>query len=62
MSASTRRRWTAVVVFASLYVLFNAVELGVGNGGWPQIVALPLGLAVVAYGVARVRGWQGLQR
>jgi len=62
MNASLRTRWTAVVVLASLYVGFNAVELAAGAGGWPQIVGLPLGLAVVAYGVARLLGWEGIER
>ena len=60
MNASLRTRWTAVVVLASLYVGFNLVELVAGVGGWPQIVGLPLGLAVVAYGVARLLGWEGI--
>ena len=62
MNASVRTRWTAVVVLASLYVGFNLVELVAGVGGWPQIVGLPLGLAVVAYGVARLLGWEGIDR
>jgi uncharacterized membrane protein (DUF2068 family) len=62
MNASLRTRWTAVVVLASLYVGFNGVELAVGMGGWPQIVGLPLGLAVVAYGLARLLGWEGIDR
>jgi hypothetical protein len=62
MNASLRTRWTAVVVLASLYVGFNGIELAVGMGGWPQIVGLPLGLAVVAYGVARLLGWEGIDR
>jgi len=62
MNASLRTRWTAVVVLASLYVGFNGVELAVGMGGWPQIIGLPLGLAVVAYGVARLLGWEGIDR
>ena len=62
MNASLRTRWTAVVVLASLYVAFNAVELAVGAGGWPQIVGVPLGLAVVAYGTARLLGWDGIDR
>ena len=62
MNATMRTRWTAVVVLASLYVAFNAVELAVGVGGWPQIVGVPLGLAVVAYGTARLLGWEGIDR
>ena len=62
MNASLRTRWTAVVVLASLYVAFNAVELAVGAGGWPQIVGVPRGLAVVAYGTARLLGWEGIDR
>ena len=62
MNASLRTRWTAVVVLASLYVGFNVVELAAGVGGWPQIIGLPLGLAVVAYGVARLLGWEGTDR
>ena len=62
MNATMRTRWTAVVVLASLYVAFNAVELAVGAGGWPQIVGVPLGLAVVAYGTARLLGWEGIDR
>ena len=62
MSASLRTRWTAVVVLAGLYVAFNVVDLAVGAGGWPQLVGLPLGLAVVAYGAARLLGWEGIER
>lgn len=62
MNASLRTRWIAVVVLASLYVGFNLVELVAGVGGWPQVVGLPLGLAVVAYGVARLLGWEGIDR
>ena len=62
MNATLRTRWTAVVVLAGLYVAFNAVELAVGAAGWPQVIGLPLGLAVVAYGVARLLGWEGIDR
>ena len=62
MNASLRTRSTAVVVLASLYVAFNAVELAVGAGGWPQIIGVPLGVAVVAFGTARLLGWEGIDR
>ena len=60
MTAPTRNRWTAVIVLASLYVFYNANQLGMGDGGWPQIIGVPLGVAVAAYGVARLFGWEGL--
>ena len=60
--SSTRARWAAVVVLASLYVFVNLIELGAGGAGWPQLVGVPLGVVVAAYGVARVLGWEGLQR
>jgi uncharacterized membrane protein (DUF2068 family) len=59
---SLRTRWTAVVVLATLYVGFNVVELAAGIGGWPQLVGLPLAVAVIAYGVARLLGWEGIDR
>ena len=62
MSASLRTPWAAVVALAALYVFFDVVELVTGNGGWPQIIGVPVGLAVTAYGVARVLGWEGLKR
>ena len=62
MSATTRARWSAVVVLASMFVVVNVVELGSGDVGWPQVIGVPVGLAVAAYGVARVLGWEGLQR
>lgn len=62
MSDALRTRWTAVVVLAALYVAFNVVELALGTGGWPQLVGLPLGFAVIAYGVARLLGWEGIDR
>jgi hypothetical protein len=62
VSPTIRTRWIAVVTLASLYVLFDLVELAVGKGGWPQTVGVPAGLVVAAYGVARVLGWEGLQR
>jgi hypothetical protein len=51
-----------VVVLASAFSLVNLVELGAGDAGWPQIVGVPLGVVVAAYGVARVLGWEGLPR
>jgi uncharacterized membrane protein (DUF2068 family) len=62
VNPSLRTRWTAVVVLASLYLAFNVLELAAGVGGWPQIAGLPLGIGVVAYGVARLLGWEGVDR
>jgi hypothetical protein len=62
VSPSLRARWTTVVVLASLFVFVNLVQIGTGNAGWPQIVGLVLGIPLAAFGVARVLGWEGLQR
>jgi hypothetical protein len=62
VSARTRNPWSVVVVLASLFVLVNLVDLGAGNGGWPQIVGVPFGVAVAAYGVVRVLGREGAER
>jgi hypothetical protein len=62
MTDALRTRWTAVVVLATLYLGFNVVELALGVGGWPQIVGLPLAVLVIAYGVARLLGWEGVAR
>ncbi len=62
MSPSLRARWTTVVVLASLFVLVNIVQIGTGDAGWPQFVGLALGVGVAAYGVARVLGWEGVER
>ena len=62
MTGRSRSQWLAVVVLASVFTLFNIVELGAGVGGWPQVVGLPLGVGAIVYCVARLRGWDGLQR
>ena len=49
MSDSLRTRWTVV-------------ELAAGVGGWPQLVGMPLAVVVIAYGVARLLGWEGVDR
>jgi hypothetical protein len=62
VSPSLRARWTTVVVLATLFVFVNLVQVATGEGGWPQVVSIPLGVVVAAYGVARVLGWEGVQR
>jgi len=62
MRPTNNPRWIPVVVLASLYVFYSVVPLVKGNGGWPQIIGVPLGIALAAYGVARYFGWQGLRR
>jgi hypothetical protein len=43
-------------------VFVNLIQIGSGDAGWPQIVGVPLGVVVAAYGVARVLGWEGIER
>jgi hypothetical protein len=62
VSQRARTRWTTVVVLAVMFVFFNVFEIGIGDGGWPQIVGLVLGVGVGVYSVARVLGWEGVER
>jgi hypothetical protein len=62
VSPSLRARWSTIVVLASLFVSVNLVEIGTGDGGWPQVVGIPLGVGLAAYGVARILGWEGAKR
>ena len=62
MRPENNPRWIPVVVLASLYVFYSVVQLAAGDGGWPQIVGIPIGIALGAYSVARYFGWEGIER
>jgi hypothetical protein len=45
-----------------VFILLNVTGLVFAEGGWPQIVGIALGIALVAVAIARRRGWQGVAR
>ena len=62
MNASLRTRWTAVVVLASLYVGFNVSSSASASEAGRRSSGCRSDFAVVAYGVARLLGWEGIDR
>jgi len=62
MTARTRNWWPVLVSLGGVFTLLNPPELMFLDGGWPQIVGVVLGIALVAAGIARRRGWEGVGR
>ena len=62
MTARTRNLWPLALALGVVFTLLNLIELAFLDGGWPQIVGVALGIALVAIAIARRRGWQGVAR
>jgi len=62
MTARTRNRWPVLLALGLVFILLNVTGLVFAEGGWPQIVGIALGIALVAVAIARRRGWQGVAR
>jgi len=62
VTAPTRNWWPVPIALGIAFILLNLTELAFLDGGWPQIVGLVLGMALVGIGIARGRGWAGLGR
>ena len=62
MTAPTRNWWPVPVALGIAFILLNLTELVILDGGWPQIVGLILGMALIGIGIARQRGWEGVRR
>jgi len=56
MSAQTRNLWPLVVVLGAVFALLNLTELVFLDRGWPEVVGLFIGIALVGLGLARSRG------
>jgi hypothetical protein len=54
--------WPVLLALGVGFTFLNLVELVFLDGGWPQIVGVVLGLALVAVGIARLRGWERVGR
>ena len=58
MTAQARSWWPAILALGVGFTILNLVELAFVDGGWPQIVGVVIGSALVAFGIARQRGWE----
>jgi hypothetical protein len=56
VSAQTRNHWHLVVVLGAVFALLNLTELVFRDRGWPEVVGLVIGIALVGLGLARSRG------
>ena len=62
MTAPARNWWPAILALGVGFTILNLVELAFVDGGWPQIVGVAIGCALVAFGIARQRGWERVRR
>ena len=61
MTTRTRHLWPVLLALGLVFTLLNLTELVFRDGGWPQIVGVPLGIALVGIGIAIRRGWSGVR-
>jgi hypothetical protein len=56
--------WPVVLALGVGFTFLNLIELVFLDldGGWPQIVGVVIGLALVAVGIARLQGWERVAR
>lgn len=62
MTAQARNWWPVILALGVAFTVLNLVELVFVDGGWPQVVGVVIGFALVAFGIARQRGWKGVWR
>ena len=62
MTARTRNLWPVLLALGLVFTLLNLTELVFRDGGWPQLVGVALGIALVSVGIARQRRWSGVRR
>lgn len=61
MTARSRSMWPFVLALGVVFLALNLIELAFLDGGWPQIVGVPLGIALIGIAIARKRGWSGVR-
>lgn len=54
-----RKLWPLVMIVGAVFALLNLTELVFLDSGWPEIVGVAIGIALVILGFARYRGWKG---
>ena len=62
MTTRARNASALVIVLGVVFTLFNVVELVFLDGGWPEIVGVPIGIALAIVGFAMLHGWEGVRR
>ena len=62
MTAQARNWWPVILALGVGFTILNLIELVLVDGGWPQIVGVVIGFALVAVGIARQRGWERVRR
>jgi len=59
MTTQARNLWPLVMMLGAVFALLNLTELVFLDSGWPEIVGVAIGIALVILGFARHRGWKG---
>jgi len=62
MTRHARNASSVVIVLGGVFTLLNLTELLLLDGGWPEIVGVTIGIALVIVGFAMQRGWTGVRR
>jgi len=62
MTTHARNAWPVVITLGGVFALLNLTELILRDGGWPEIVGVAIGIALVIVGFAMQRGWAGVRR
>ncbi len=55
MRTQTRNLWPLVIVLGVAFAFLNLTELVFLESGWPEVVGLAIGIALVALGLRRLR-------
>ena len=62
MTTHARNASSVVIVLGGVFTLLNLTELVFLDSGWPEIVGVAIGIALVIVGFAMQRGWAGVRR
>ncbi len=62
MTTPARNTWPVVITLGGVFTLLNLTALVLRDGGWPEIVGVAIGIALVIVGFAMQRGWAGVRR
>ncbi len=50
MTTHARNTWPVVIVLGGVFTLVNVIELVFLDGRWPEIVGVPIGIALAIVG------------